>query len=84
MVRDTSILAYTDIKPELGDRQQKVYDAIKKLGCPTNLEISKYLKIPINSITPRTNELVEQGLVVLCEKRPCTFTGRTCCSWRVV
>ena len=84
MMRDTSLLAYTDIKPELGERQQKVLDAIKTLGCPTNLEISKYLKIPINSITPRTNELVEQGLAVLCEKRTCTISGRTCCSWRVV
>ena len=83
-MRDTSLLAWSDVKQQLGERQKKVYDAIKTLGCPTNLEISKYLKIPINSITPRTNELVEQGLVVLCEKRTCTFSGRTCCSWRAI
>tara|TARA_R110000744_G_scaffold347100_1_gene452638 strand:+ start:267 stop:527 length:261 start_codon:yes stop_codon:yes gene_type:complete len=83
MVRDTSLSAYQEIKIELGKRQQLVYDMIKKLGCPTNLEISKFSKVPINQITPRTNELVKLGFVVECEKRECSVSGRTVWSWRI-
>lgn len=83
MMRSTSLDAYQEIKPELGARQQVVLDGIKKLGCPTNLELSKYLYIPINQITPRTNELVKKGLVIECEKRQCSVSGRIAISWRV-
>ncbi len=83
MVRDTSLLAYYDVKRNLGERQQRVYDTIKTLGCPTNLEISRYLSLPINSVTPRTYELVDKDLVVFCEKRICSIGGRTSRSWRI-
>ncbi len=82
-VRDTSLDAYQSIRPQLGARQQAVYDAIRTLGCPTNTELSRYLRLPINQITPRTNELREKGFVTECEKRTCGVTGRTVWSWRV-
>jgi hypothetical protein len=83
MLRDTSLDAYQEIKKGLGKRQQLVYDIIKKLGCPTNLEMSKFSKVPINQITPRTNELVKLGFVTECEKRTCSVSGKTVWSWRV-
>jgi len=82
-IRQTSLEAFDGIQVEIGPRQKLVYDTIKKLGCPTNLEISVYSKIPINQVTPRTNELVKMGLVVECERRPCGISGRTAISWRV-
>ncbi len=82
-MRSTSLDAYNDVKKELGDRQKLVLDWIKKLGCPTNLEISKFSGIPINQVTPRTNELVKMGLVTECEKRQCSISKRTVWSWRV-
>lgn len=81
--RPTSIQAFNEIKPELGARQLHVFETIKKLGTPTNLELSKYLRIPINQITPRTNELMKMGYVTECEKRACSVSGRKAIAWRV-
>jgi len=84
-MRQTSIDAYKDIKPELGDRQKLVFSAIKKLGCPTDREIAKYLKFTDpNKVRPRRKELLDQGRITECEKRECTVTGKTVWSWRVL
>lgn len=83
MMRSTSLDTYQQIKLELGDRQKMVLETIRILGCPTNLELSKYLNIPINQITPRTNELVKLGIVTECEKRECSISHRTVYSWRI-
>ena len=83
-IRDTSLDAYDSIKPEIKTRQREVYDAIKYLKSPTNTEISKFLGIPINSITPRTNELYKKKLVVDGKKRECYETGRIAYTWRIV
>jgi len=83
MIKETSLNAYNEIKPELGDRQKMVYNAIRQLGSVTNLELSRYLNIPINQITPRTNELVKIGFVTECEKRECSISHRTVWSWRI-
>lgn len=84
MITDTSLDAYNSIKPELGDRQRVVLDVIRYLGNPTNTEISRYTGLPINIITPRTNELREKGLVVDAGKKECSVTGRIVYSWKVV
>lgn len=76
-------MAYMDIKKDLGKRQLYIYDIIKKLGCPTNLEISKFSRLPINQVTPRTNELVKHGMVIEHEKRNCSISGRIVMTWRV-
>lgn len=81
--RSTSLDAFTDIQPELGDRQKLVLAGIKELKSPTNLELSVHLKIPINQVTPRTNELVKLGIVTEHEKRECQISHRTVWSWRL-
>ena len=82
-VRQTSIEAYSRIKKELCKRQQEVYDGFLGNGTCTNLELSRLLGIPINQITPRTNELVKLGFVVEVEKRQCSVSGKKAISWRV-
>ena len=82
-IRDTSIAAYMAIKPTLGYRQEEVLTALKQLGSATNLEISRFLDIPINQITPRTNELVKMELVGEKQKRTCTISKRRCIAWEV-
>ena len=82
MIQDTSVSAYREIT-NLSSRQRQVYDTILVLGCPTNLEISTFTRIPINQITPRTNELVKLGLVCECEKRQCSISKRMAISWRI-
>ena len=83
MVRDTSVISYRDIKSQLGGRQKVVLDVIRYLGRATNVEISSYLGLPINTITPRTNELVKKCLVCDVGKKECAITGRMAYVWRV-
>lgn len=61
---DTRLTAYLKIKPELGERQLSVLNALKELECATNTQIAKHLNLPINCVTGRTNELRKKGLVI--------------------
>jgi hypothetical protein len=55
MIQQTSLFAYAEIEEELGDRQLQVLNGLRKIKEATNLELSVYLSIPINQVTPRTN-----------------------------
>jgi len=87
MMKSTSLDAYQGIKPTLGKRQRAVLDAINyiiytKNTFPTNLELSRYMGIPINSITPRTNELQKLGKIFSGGKRLCKVSGNLAGTWR--
>lgn len=61
---DTSIAAYNSIIPDLSKKQKVVMGAMFILnGKATNEDLSHYLGFPINSITPRTGELLKKGLI---------------------
>lgn len=82
-VRDTSLAAYEEVSPELGERQQLIYDTIGRAKRPVNnQEIADFLNKPINTITPRTNELVSLEKVELAFKAVYPKTNRTVCYWR--
>lgn len=80
-IQDTSRLAFSDIKPELGERQQKVLEVVHLHGPMTNSEIAEKLDWSINTVTPRTNELVKRRKLVQFEKRYCSITGRLAIVW---
>lgn len=86
-VQQTSIDTFRDITESLGGRRLQVYNNIKYLEQlvepPTNLEISHYADLPINQVTPRTNELVKMGLVQEHKKRTCSISGRVAMTWRI-
>lgn len=82
-VRDTSISAYKEIEPKLGSKQQLVLDTIAKATRPiNNQEIALHLSLPINTITPRTNELLSLDKVELAFKAIYPATRRKVCYWR--
>jgi hypothetical protein len=83
MVRETSIEAYRSIEGKLGEKQKKVYEGFVKYGPKTNLELSKLLKMPINTVTPRTNELVKLELLREWCRRKCEITGRRSIVWGI-
>lgn len=62
-VQLTSQLSYQDVIESLPRKRREVYNTIEILQPICNHEISNYLMRPINTITPRTNELVELGVV---------------------
>jgi predicted transcriptional regulator len=76
-MRETSILAYAEVLENLSERQLQVLKAIDKIEPTNNLMISKYLNLPINTITPRTNELNKKGLIKEFKKGICPITKRT-------
>lgn len=65
MVEQTSLLAYKGVEPHLGAMQQAVYDVIEKFGPITQMEIASRLKRPINTVTPRVNELAFKGFATV-------------------
>ena len=88
MLTNESLLAYEKIIPELGERQLKVYNAIKKLEYCTNAMIAKELNLPINTITPRTHELRHKEingifLVVRSHISRCPVTKNVAQYWKI-
>ena len=65
MIQQTSLESYQHIinTEKLGRIQQQVYKYIQQNPSITNKTISQALKIPINIITPRTNELRKKKLI---------------------
>lgn len=82
-MQETSLESFSNIQKELGTRQKIVYSGFARFGILTNLEISKCLNIPINQITPRTNELVNMGYLAPHSKRICSISGRRSICWKV-
>lgn len=82
-MQQTSLEAYKDLIDKLPEKRRVVYEAIKHLGIVCNYEIAQYLYAPINSITPRTNELVKIGLVQEVDKKV-SPTGKKAIYWGVV
>jgi len=81
MIRQTSLEAFWALD-DINTRQQEVLGVIRSKGPISNLEIAEELQKPINSITPRTNELVAKGLVEEAYRAPSIVTGRKVIHWR--
>jgi len=84
MIQNTSRQAFEEVKKNLGQRQEQVYFCLKKIQPATNLMISKKIKLPINSITPRIKELRDKKLVGVAFEDKDLFTGRKAIYWRIV
>lgn len=77
----TSLEAYQEILPKLGEKQRQVIQALEKVQPATDFTLSRALDQPINRITPRRNELVEKNLV---EFHDITIqNGRKANRWRI-
>ena len=76
MIRATSLISYYEILTKLNERQKQVLLTIKKIQPCNNLQISNYLNLPINSITPRCKELRDKGIVIYHHTGACPITLR--------
>lgn len=81
MIQQTSIESYRSILPDLNSRQQTIYRTIRKLGCCSNNDLSRILKLPINCITPRVKELRDYNLVFRKGVKTDRITNRTVIVW---
>jgi len=82
-IMPTSLIAYADVLVNLCERQAQVYRVIRNLKSCNNQMISQVLHLPINSITPRVNELRKLHIVMMDKKELCPHTKRLTCYWRV-
>ena len=84
-IRDTSLLAYNELKEsgKLGNQEAVVYNCILTNPNTTDKEISIKTKININAVTGRRNGLVKKNLIKDNGKRRCSITGKLAYQWRV-
>lgn len=82
-VQITSLIAFEQILNSLGERQELIFKAIRKLQPCSNMELSKYLNLPINQITPRNKELRSKGLIIYYKKDQCKYTNRLVMYWKI-
>lgn len=80
-VRNTSRQAFHSLN-DLGDRQRFILEMILNYGPICNLDISIKSGKPINQVTPRTNELVEMGLVEESHREVNPVTNRKAIYWK--
>ena len=83
-VRDTSLMAYFEVEPELVGRQAHVFSVLEERGPLSNSELAEVLGWGINRVTPRIFELRRLGRVVMETQRSCRVTGRMVYVWRAV
>lgn len=85
-VRATSREAFfTDVQPKLGQKQMQVYVALQMSRRPVNnQELADYLGWPINSVTPRVQELRELGKVEEACRAVYPKTNRRVIYWQPV
>jgi len=81
-VRSTSRAAFHSLK-DLSNRQYQVFETIQLYGPLSNFDISQKLHMPINSVTPRTGELVEKDMVVESHRAVHPITGKRVIFWKV-
>ena len=86
-IQDSTLDAFKEIKNNrtIEGRHLEVYRAISKMGACSNSMIADYLKLNINQVTGRTNELRNYFKVVgFAKKDICPITKRMVIFWKVV
>ena len=85
-MQDTSEDALKELQNgKIEGRRLQVYEVIKRLGSCSNSMIGAELRLSINKITGRVNELRNHFKVVGFDKKDlCPITKRTVLFWKVV
>jgi predicted transcriptional regulator len=79
MMHDNSIMAYSEIKPELTGRRRNVYLALKGYSrkC-TDREIKEIMGMgDMNAVRPRITELIKLGYIEEVGSIKCPVTNKT-------
>ena len=84
---ETSYPAYQEVKTNINCKQRRVLEAIQYLNqfsAVNDRMIAEFVGWPINTITPRRNELAAKGYIVEYCKSKDPETGRKTSFWKVV
>ena len=81
--RNTARQSYYSILDKLSGKRRVVFQGLIDIGPASNLDVSKYLEVPINQVTPRMNELVKLEIVVESHRAVHPETGKRVIYWKV-
>lgn len=85
MMQQTSLRVWdTEVKAARGKNQIKVYNVLKEHSALCNRQLASLLDWPINSVTPRVQELREADMVEEAFRGKDPQTNRTVIYWQVV
>lgn len=70
-IAQTSLSAYSEVLEHLGEKQQRVFEAIRILKKCNAKMIARKLNWEINCVTGRINELFNFGVIIKCGKFNC-------------
>ena len=65
---ETSIQAYKNYYPKAKGKRFEIFTYLQENPLVTRKQIAKELNIPIQTVTPRVNELIHKDLVKECNK----------------
>ena len=84
-LRDTSLQAYRQIQPIIGEKQRQVLTVFTEHASIdyTNMELAEILGWSINRVTPRVLELRNMGYLTLSTRRQCNVTRNSAYAWRL-
>ena len=76
-VHPNSLQAYREERPKLNGRKKLIFDYICRHGACTDREIMSALGFSdMNTIRPRTNELLQMGVLREVDDTRCDVTGK--------
>jgi len=81
MMQETSIEAFYDLLPSLNEMHRLFYNLLKVYPGASNHDLSRISGKPINTVTPRVNELRKKGLVVFSHHKTDRITKRRVMCW---
>lgn len=77
-VRHSSAASYREIRRDgtLGNQEARIFDLLNVNPPMTLREIQAATGLEINAVSGRVNGLKKKGLVMECNRRECSITGR--------
>lgn len=84
MTVDTSLEAWSHVKATLNKRHAQVLNTIQKYPDHTGNELSKIMRLPIQSVSGRLTELRDAGKIKRTGRRDCSVSGHSAYVWRAV
>ena len=82
-IQETSLEAFESIRSDIGKMQELMLTTIYANPGMSNHDISRYLCLEINKVTPRVKEIRDMGLVYCSGTKRDRLTGRRVLCWRI-
>ena len=82
LLRDTSLGAWKQVKPEMAPLRRRIYDLLLTREDATGAEVNAHFEL--NGAHKRLSELKADGLIREACKRTCSVTGKESYAWEIV